>query len=166
MVALICFVLAVLALPFKSKSRLEGRPDRTRPMLQKCQKVLAMAPSTRDPPRTSQLAMTNSPAPECRRRLESPPSLAQRFRHCNLIAGLPAGHRADGEMKRRPVVLPDGIEQDAGVCDVPRASQTGLDPGQSPQVTLYGVPARRQRQAQLRRLTHLLEITSYTCLPS
>src|SRR5258705_5736371 len=26
--------------------------DRTRPMLQKCQKVLAMAPSTRDPKRT------------------------------------------------------------------------------------------------------------------
>ena len=72
------------------------------------------------------LQTTNSPAPECRRRLEPPPSLAQRFHHRNLVAGLPAGHCADGKMKRGLIVLPDGIEQLAGTCDVARASQTVL----------------------------------------
>src|ERR1700682_207990 len=103
---------------------------------------------------------TNSPAPECRRRLEPPPSLAQRFRHRNLIAGLPAGHRADGEMKRRLVVLPDSIERDAGACDVARASQTGLEPGEPPHVALRGRIGGIERQEELRRIAQLLEIDS------
>ncbi len=40
--------------PAATPAALTGRTrDRTRPMLQKCQKVLAMAPSTRDPKATS-----------------------------------------------------------------------------------------------------------------
>ena len=106
--------------------------------------------------------MTNSPAPECRRRLEPPPSLAQRFRHRNLIAGLPAGHRADGKMKCRLVVLPDSIEQDAGACDVARASQTGLEPGESLDVALRGRMGGIKRQEELRRPAQLLEVDSNT----
>jgi hypothetical protein len=47
-----------------------------------------------------------SPAPEYRHRLEPPPSLAQRSRHRDLVAGLPARHRTDGEMKLGLVGLP------------------------------------------------------------
>src|SRR5258707_15774504 len=104
--------------------------------------------------------MTNSPAPECRCRLEPPPPLAQRFRHRNLIAGLPAGHRADGEMKRRLVVLPDSIEQVAGTCDVAHASQTGLEPGEPPRVALRGRMGGIKRQEELRRIAQLLEVDS------
>jgi len=51
-----------------------------------------------DPTRTSAACNDELTGPkECWRRLEPPPSLAQRFRHRNLIAGLPADHRADGE---------------------------------------------------------------------
>ena len=63
-------------------------------------------------------------------RLESPPSLAERFFDRDPVAGLPAGDRADGEVKRGLIVLPDGIEQGAETCDVAHASQTGLDPGE------------------------------------
>src|ERR1700722_10685093 len=75
---------------------------------------------------TAGLYRAESPAPECRRRLEPPPSFAQRFFDRDPIAGVPAGHRADRELKRRPVLLPDRIEQDAGARDVARAPQTGL----------------------------------------
>src|SRR5262249_47817102 len=77
-------------------------------------------------------------APECRRRLESPPSLAQRFRHRNLVTGLPAGHGADSEVKRGPIVLPDGTEQSAAICDVARAPQTFLEPCEPHHVALGG----------------------------
>src|SRR5712672_3346401 len=46
--------------------------DRTRPMLQKCQKVLAMAPSTRDPKATSAIARATT---------------AQSSRACRALAG-------------------------------------------------------------------------------
>ena len=104
--------------------------------------------------------MTNSPAPECRSRLEPPPSLAQGLRHRDLIAGLPAGHRADGEMKLRLIILPDGIEQNAGACDVARASQTGLEPGEPPHVALCGRMGGIKRQEELRRIAQLLEVDS------
>ena len=63
-------------------------------------------------------------------------------------------------MKRRPVVLPDGIEQDAGVCDVARASQTGLDPEESRHVALRGCMGGVKRQEELRRIAQLLEADS------
>src|SRR4029453_14797661 len=86
----------------------------------------------------SPVQVTDSPPPECGRRFESPPSLAQRLRHSNLIAGLPTGHCADGEMKRRLVFLPDGIEQNAAACDVARASESGLEPCEPPHIALRG----------------------------
>src|ERR1700680_1340351 len=104
--------------------------------------------------------MTNSPARECRRRLEPPPSLAQRFRECNLIAGLPAGHRADSQMKRRLVVLPDRIEQDAGACDVARASQTDLESRGPRHVALRGRLGGIKRQKELHRIAQLLDVDS------
>src|SRR5882672_3143130 len=104
--------------------------------------------------------MKNSPAPECRRRLEPPPSLAQRFRYLNPIAGLPAGQRADGEMKRRLVVLPDSVEQDAGACDVARPSQTRQDPGEPPHVAFRRRMGGIKRQEELRRIAQLLEVDS------
>ena len=94
---------------------------------------------------TSRRASRNSPVPKCRRRLEPPPSLAQRFRHRYLIAGSPAGHHADGKMKRRLVVLPDGIEQDKRACDVARATQASLEPGKQRHIALRG--ARKSRKA-------------------
>jgi len=99
-------------------------------------RALEVTRLTRFRHRSLHSANDKPPVPECRRRLEPPPSLAQGLRHRHLIVGLPAGHRADGEMKRRLVVLPDSIEQDAGACDVARASQTGLEPGEPPRVAL------------------------------
>src|ERR1700694_686279 len=97
-----------------------------------CSRSSKVRSSSRVTSRTRKLLQTtNSPAPECRRRLEPPPSPAQRFRHRDLVAGLPAGHRADGEMQLRLVGLPDRIEKDAGGCDIARASQTALALGET-----------------------------------
>ena len=107
---------------------------------------------------------TNLPAPECRRRLEPPPFPAQRFRHRNLVAGLPAGHRADGKMKRGLIVLPDGTEQCTGTCDVARTSQTFLEPDEPRHVALDGCMCRVEWQEEFRRIAQLLEVDPETVL--
>jgi hypothetical protein len=104
--------------------------------------------------------LDNSPASECRRPFEPPPSLAQGLRHRHLIAGLPAGHRADGEMKRRLVVVPDSIEQSPGACDVARASHSSLEPGEPPYIALRGRMGGIKRQEELRRIAQFLEVDS------
>ena len=75
-------------------------------------------------------------APECGRRLEASPSLAQRFRGRHPVAGLPAGRRTDGEIERGVLVLPDGAEQSADTCDVAYASQVLLKSGEPGYIAL------------------------------
>lgn len=77
---------------------------------------------------------------------------------------MPAGHRADRKLKRRPVVLPDRIEQDAGAGDVARASQTALEPGEPRYVALRGRLGGIKRREQLGRIVQLLEVDSEVVL--
>ena len=63
-------------------------------------------------------------------------------------------------MKRRLVVLPDSVEQDAGASDVARASETGLDLGEPPHVAFRGRMGCIKRLEELGRIAQLLEVDS------
>ena len=51
-------------------------------------------------------------------------------------------------------------QKPAGGCDVARASQTGLEPGEPPHVALRGRMGGIKRQEELRRIAQLLEVDS------